>query len=129
MQELDEYFRLQQVIYDNFGYKEDWRAFPLDDMREVWWSIQGNTAWWSERKENHQQLIDQEYDYDGIPDSDVYSGEIRANWRLDPRNLEMYQDADKKLSMIIIDTNTDFNVFLMVFNNDRRLHQWEDSDE
>jgi hypothetical protein len=126
MQEIDEYFKLQQVIYDNFGYKEDWRVFPLDDMRGVWWSIQGNTVWWSEKKENHQKLIDQEYDFDGIPDSDVYSGYIRGNWRLEPRNLEIYQDADKKSSMIIVDTQTDFNVFLMIFDNSKRLHQEDD---
>ncbi len=128
MKEIDEYFKLQQEIYNLFGYKEEWRVYPLDDRRDVWWSIQGNTVWWSKKKENHQQLIDQEYDYDGIPDSDVYSGDIRGNWRLDPYNLQIYQDADKKLSMIIIDTNTDFNVFLTIFDNDKRL-QSQDSDD
>ena len=113
MKELDEYFRLQQTIYDLFQYKEAWRVYPLDDMREVYWSTESDQVYWSEEKENHQQLIDQEYEIDDIPDDDVYSGEIR--------NDAIYDDKDKKFTMIVVDTNTDFNVFLMIFDNERKM--------
>lgn len=123
MKELDEYFRLRQVIYDLFQFTEAWRVYPLDDMRDAWWSMDGDTVWWSEKKENHQQFIDQEYDIDDIPDSDLYSGEIRGSRHLDK---SIYEDADKKLTMIVVDTNTDFNVFLMIFDNDKRLEGNDD---
>ena len=125
MKEIDEYFKLQQEIYDLFQYEEQWRVYPLDDRRDVWWSIEGNTVWWSEKKENHQQLIDQEYDYDDIPNDDVYSGEIRGSRHLDK---SIYEDAEKKFTMIIVDTNTDFNVFLMIFDNDKRLKSIDTDD-
>lgn len=125
MKELDEYFKLQQTIYDLFEYKEAWRVYPLDDMRDVWWSIEGDTVYWSEKQENYQKLIDQEYDIDDIPDDDVYSGEIRESRHLDK---SVYENTDKTFTMIIVDTNTDFNVFLMIFDNTKRL-QCEDNDD
>ncbi len=121
MKELDEYFKLQQTIYDLFQFKEGWRVYPFDDMREAWWSVEGNNVYWSDKKENHQKLIDQEYEIDDIPDDDVYSGEIKGNRYLDPFGLSIYEDKDKKFSMIIVDTYTDGNVFLMIFDNERRL--------
>ena|SRR5882762_716555 len=113
MKELDEYFKLQKTIYDLFHYKEAWGVYPLDDMREVYWSVEYDKVYWSEKKENHQQLIDQEYEIDDIPGGDVCSGEIRDD--------AIYEDKDKKFTMIVVDTNTDFNVFLMIFDNDRKM--------
>lgn len=34
MKLLDDYFALQQQIFDHFGYREGWRVIPLDDARE-----------------------------------------------------------------------------------------------
>jgi hypothetical protein len=118
MKELDEYFKLQQTIYDNFGYKEAWRIYPLDDQREAWWSIESNVVHWSDKKENHQQLIDQEYECADIPGDDAYSG-LMIGWQHDTPKI--YESKDKKLSMIIVDTRVDFNVFLMIFDNERKL--------
>ena len=118
MQELDEYFKLQQTIYDLFQYQEQWRVYPLDDMRDVYWSVQSDTVYWSEKRENHQKLIEQEYEIEGIPGDDVYSGEIRGSRHL---TSSIYEDKDKKFTMIIVDTSTDLNVFLMIFDNEKKL--------
>ncbi len=126
MKELDEYFKLQQTIYDLFEYQEQWRVYPLDDMRDAWWSIEGNDVYWSEKKENHQKFIDQQNDINDISDDDVYSGEIKRSRHLET---SIYEDKDKKFTMIIVDTNTDFNVFLMIFDNAKRLQCEDDNDE
>lgn len=55
---------------------------------------------------------------DDIPGDDVYSGEIRESRHLETA---IYEDKDKKFTMIVVDTNTDFNVFLMIFSNERKL--------
>lgn len=36
MKQLDDYFALQQAIFQYFGYREDWRILPLDDCREFY---------------------------------------------------------------------------------------------
>jgi phosphoglycerol transferase MdoB-like AlkP superfamily enzyme len=61
MKELDEYFALQQAIYDHFGYKDVWNVYSfnysLNDAREMWWSISDHDVYWSKNKEDHRKLI------------------------------------------------------------------------
>ena len=39
---LDGFFKLLAEVYAAFGYEEDWRAFPLVDMREYNWMMIGD---------------------------------------------------------------------------------------
>lgn len=41
MKLLDDYFAIQQQVFDYFGYVEDWRRFVLDDQCEQYWRLDG----------------------------------------------------------------------------------------
>jgi hypothetical protein len=114
MKELDEYFALQQTIYDHFGYKDVWSVFPfshsINDARPMWWSIRDNSVYWSLKKENHQKLIDQCYEADDNL-NDVDSADVLSM---------VYETNDKKFSMFQV-MHGDDNVFLVVFDNAKRF--------
>lgn len=34
---IDTYFMIEKVIYEFFGYAQQWHAYPLEDMRDAYW--------------------------------------------------------------------------------------------
>lgn len=118
MKLLDDYFKLQQEIYEYFGYVEDWCVFPIDDRRDYYWSITGNEVYYCKSKENAKCLVDADYNWDseGIDGMDVYCDDIYPN-----RFLPTAEYRAKDYSMILVDTNTDGNKFLAVYDNTKEI--------
>lgn len=105
MKALDDYFSLQKQIYDYFGYVEDWVVIPLDDQRSMFWRIEGGEGYggevmWAETVEK----LNSDGDYYSGP---VYTQRFLPKW--------VYRGAE--FTMICVDTHTDGNKFLMVFDN------------
>jgi hypothetical protein len=117
MQLLDDYFKLQEQIYRYFGYVEDWVVIPLDDATDVYWHLTGEQdgeAYYCYDKENLEKLIaaDMHLDGEGVDGDDVYSDEIYTQ-RFLPKWVYRGQD----FTMVCVDTHTDGNKFLRVFDN------------
>lgn len=107
MKLLDDYLKLQKQIYDHFGYKEGWTVIPLDDATEYYWVLEEehNRVTYSKKKENLVQDEDEDFPEHG----DYYQDEVKG----------VYEAPD--YTMIVLDTNTDFNKFLQVFDNAKRI--------
>ena len=102
MKLLDDYFRLQEKIYEHFGYAEDWVVIPLDDSREYYWQLLPDSVRYSESIEKLQ---------------DEDAGEYYENEIYTQRFLPKYVYRAKDYTMICVDTHTDGNKFLQVFDN------------
>jgi len=116
MKQLDDYFKLQKEIFDYFGYVEDWVAIPIDDARDYVWTL------------------DAEYDDNGK----VIGGEVRfaetlkelENWEAGKyysneiytqRFLPKWVYTTNDYTMICVDTHTDGNKFLQIFDNSKKV--------
>lgn len=96
------YFNALQAVHDLFGYKEDWRAFPLEDCRDYYWNIQNDTVYFSEEE------------FEG--DEATYSSPIFTY-----RHLNKYVYTTSELTMVLVDTQCDGNIFLMIFSNEKKV--------
>jgi hypothetical protein len=110
MKKLDEYFKLQKEIYEYFGYKEDWVVIPIDDGRNYYWHLEGegsgDSVLFAEDKNNL---------FDGT-DKDGYSNEIYTQ-----RFLPKWVYRGKEYTMVCVDTHTDGNKFLQIFDNKKEI--------
>ena len=102
MKLLDEYFKLQNEIYEYFGYKEDWKVIPLSDFREYLWNIDGDEIYYGECLE------------------DIYSGNGYSAEIYTQRFLPKFVYEGEEFTMICLDTHCDGNKFLGVFTNSKK---------
>lgn len=99
MKLLDDYFALQTQIYEHFGYQEEWRIFPLDDSRELFWRIiEDRSVHFSDDEEG---VDEPEYS------EEIYTYRHLPNW--------VYRADD--YTMIVCNTQCDGNILLRVFDN------------
>lgn len=106
MRLLDEYFALQKQIYQYFGYVEDWAVIPIDDERESYWQLLGNSVRFAETKE---QLLDDDAE-------EYYENEIYTQ-----RHLPKWVYRGEEYTMICVDTHIDANKFLQIFDNSKEI--------
>ncbi len=104
MKMLSEYFTLQRLIYEHFGYAEDWRGIPLDDAREYSWRLVGEGPGEVRFADTEQELADETGNYYV---NEIYTQRHLPKW--------VYRTAD--YTMVCVDTCTDGNQFLQVFDN------------
>jgi len=103
MKLLDDYFTIQKQIYDYFGYVDDWKVIPLDDSREYFWYENANEVYFAKTKDDFQT-------------EKYYSNEIFTY-----RHLPKFVYRAEDFTMIVVDTNTDGNKFLQIFDNNKEL--------
>lgn len=122
MKLLDDYLKLQKQIYDYFGYKEDWAVIPLSDATEYYWHINGSDengeVYYCQDYKNAKKLVaaDCNFEAEGVDGNDVYSNEIYTQ-----RFLPKWVYHGKSFTMICVDTRTDGNKFLQIFDNSKRV--------
>lgn len=103
MKLLQEYFKLQKEIYDYFGYVEDWVKIPLDDCTDYLWCLTDDEVIFAESEE----------DFKG---GNTYSNEIYRQ-----RFLPKWVYPGPEYTMICVDTHTDGNKFISVFDNSKQI--------
>ena len=106
MELLDKYFEIQKQIYAHFGYVEAWVVIPLDDCREYFWHLTGEGSGDEVKFAKEEKNL-----FDGTTD-DGYSNEIYTQ-----RFLEKWVYRADDYTMICVDTRTDGNRFLQIFDN------------
>lgn len=106
MEILDNYNKALEELYNYFGFKEDWTVYPIDDAREYFWEMDNNEVKFYDSKEAYEEQ----------DDSHTYSNEI-LHHRFYPKSV--YEGKD--FTMIMVDTHTDGNKFLQIFDNSKRV--------
>lgn len=104
-------FDIEEEIHTAFGYKEDWVKIPLDNQIDCYWMLfqkdgerGGKVVWSSET-----------FTEESIKTGDkIYSGPIYTQ-----RFLPKFVYRREDLTMISVDTQTDGNKFLMIFDNEK----------
>lgn len=105
---IDEFFKIQQEIYDYFGFVEGWVVLPFDDRREHHWCLSTSEVLYGSK----QDVINETGNY--------YSDEIYKQ-----RFYDKWIYRGKEYTMIMVDTHTDGNRFLAIFDNLKEI-EWED---
>lgn len=109
MSMIDDYFNLQQKIYDHFGYEEDWVVIPMDDSRQYFWRLCDDSV---EFADTEDELGNECGNYHV---NDIYRQRFLPKF--------VYEADD--MTMIVVDTHTDGNKFLQIFSNTMK-RDWED---
>lgn len=95
------YENAKQYVFEHCGYVEQWRDFPLNDERTSFWSV--NQRGYVRHADSEKELKEQTGNY--------YEAEVVNN----SNNKGVYRG--KRYTLVIINTNTDGNVFATVFDN------------
>jgi predicted glycosyltransferase involved in capsule biosynthesis len=95
MNALDTYNASLNDIYQYFGYEPEWHVYPIEDCRGWYWRINGDKVEFGNSEEQAKNRH--------------YVEEI----------LKVYPASD--FTMIKVDTQTDGNKFLSIFDNSRRV--------
>ena len=100
---LNRYFTLQQEIYDYFGYQDDWVVISIDDNAiNCEWGLHlesdgGGKVTWKDK-----------------------GGDIYSNLIYTQRFLPKWVYEGPEYTMVVVDTETDGNKFLQIFDNSLR---------
>lgn len=106
MKQLDTYNESLQAVYDYFGFREGCTIYPIDDRREYWWKSNAVEV----------EFYDSKEAYDEQDGNHTYSDEI-LHHRFYPK--AVYEGAE--FTMIMVDTHTDGNKFMAIYDNSKRL--------
>jgi hypothetical protein len=111
MQLLNEYNQKRQELFDYFGYVEDWAVIPIDDATMYYWFINGGEGRYGEVRfaKTTQDLDDEDA-------GNYYSNEIYTQ-----RHLPKWVYRGAEYTMIVVDTHTDGNKFLQIFDNSKEI--------
>lgn len=103
---LDEYFTARHNIFKFFDYAEDWQDYPIDDMTDKFWFVNNNEIVFSINKS-----IENPFTEDTILSGEgICSAEIRK-----PPIIK------GNYTLVVGDTNTDSNVYIMIFDNSKEF--------
>ena len=114
MQLLNEYNQKRQELFDYFGYEENWRVFPVDDATMYYWRLHGEN-FGNEDYDNEVLFADT------LEELEAESGNFYSNEIYTQRHLPkwVYRGAD--YTMVVVDTHTDGNKFLQIFDNAKEI--------
>jgi len=107
---LNGYLQLQDRLFEYFGYKEDWRAIPVDDRTNSYWLLQENEHGGGLVTYADEKLTTELLDHDN-------PGTFYADSIYTQRFLPKWVYRGKDYTMISVDTHTDGNKFLAIFSN------------
>ena len=105
MKLLENYLNAKQELFDYFGYVENWKVIPVDDATEYYWVIRQESVMFADSLEELQS-----------GEGNSYSNSI-YHQRFLPKAI--YRGKD--YTMAAVDTHTDGNKFLQIFDNSKEV--------
>lgn len=112
---FDKYFKMQQDIFDYFGYVEDWVNIPLVDHREYYWHYaEGGSIISYSEKFLTTQIVEAGNEY---YEASIYTQQFLPKW--------IYRADD--FTLVCMDTHCDGNKFLGIFSNNKEVTEIVDS--
>jgi hypothetical protein len=115
---IDKYFELQDAVHEAFGYVEDWVAIPLDDKRDYYWTLDASLNTKGEIAAGEVRFAETIEALEDWEAGEYYSNEIYAQ-----RFLPKWVYEADGYTMICVDTHTDGNKFLQIFDNEKRVEE------
>ena len=112
-EKIDHYFSSEKEICEMFGYRHDWRVFPIVDNRGFYWMLDDSET--KIRFFRRKTAIQQDLYKGDYYDSDVYTY----------RHLKSYVYTIDSYTMILERTNCDGNIWLSIWDNKKRI-EWEE---
>lgn len=106
MKQLDDYFAAKQAVHDAFGYKSDWVEIPLEDYRQYFWYLDGDTLIFAKKVEE-LPLTEEAEETGAYYSNPMYKQRFLSKW--------VYETEG--FTMICVNTETDGNKFLAVLDN------------
>ena len=113
MQLLKDYQALEKQIHDYFGYVEDWVTIPLDDATNMYWRILGG--------EGRGGVVQYAKSVEELPTDDSDGGEYYEHEIYTQRFLPKWVYRASDYTMICVDTHTDGNHYLQIFDNSKEI--------
>jgi hypothetical protein len=123
MELLKTYFTLEKQIHDYFGYEENWKVIPLCDSTDYYWMLIDRdletetprcVRFCSPMVNN--ELNARECMIENEEIGDYYEEEIYTQ-----RFLPIWIYRKDDYTMICVDTHTDGNKFLRIFDNKKEV--------
>lgn len=102
MKALDDYLAAEAAVHEYFGYAHGWREYAIRDQRDKEWLLSRSDSYVAYAEKLSRSAIDS--------GDALYGGEVRG---------EPYRGAE--YTAIVVDTNCDQNVVLMVFTNAKQV--------
>ena len=108
MELLDKYSKAKEELFEYFGYKEDWTVIPIDDSTEYFWELEGEGPGNVYFAFTEEALVER----DGTHyENEIYTQRFLPKW--------VYRGKD--YTMVCVDTHTDGNKFLQIFDNKKEI--------
>ena len=111
MKLLDNLFDLEKQIHNYFGYVENWVKIPLDDCTEFYWHLTGDGSTGDAEVLFQEGPLKAGNLKDAIYGHSIYTQRFLPKW--------VYRGEE--YTMIVVDTETDGNKFLSVFDNKKEF--------
>jgi len=109
MDDLIEYTKAKQRIFDHVGYIEDWRVLPIEDTTESFWHLEGEGHGGKLCYADSEEELESE-------DGQYYEDEIYTQ-----RHLPKWVYRGEKYTMVVVDTNCDGNQLLRILDNEKEI--------
>jgi hypothetical protein len=116
MQLLNDYLQKQKELFDYFGYVENWKVIPVNDATLYYWKLSGES--FGNKGYSDEVLFADTLEELESQDGNFYSNEIYTQ-RFLPK--WVYRGAD--YTMVVVDTHTDGNKFLQIFDNSKEVKE------
>ncbi len=98
-EKIDDYFKTKKEVHDAFGYVEDWVSIPLEDFRYYYWTADDQSVLYADSEEDFAN--------EGYYEASIYTQRFLPKW--------VYETTH--FTMICMDTHTDGNKYLGIFDN------------
>jgi len=108
---LNAFNSIEKQIFDYFGYREDWVKIPMEDRTEMYWMLQQN--------DNGGGSVT--YFEEPITEEILNDGKCYRDSIYTQRFLPKWVYPGKDYTMIVVDTHTDGNKFLAIFDNKKQV--------
>lgn len=108
MKLLNEYSQLQDQLFDYFGFKQEWLHLPVIDVTGCYWDLGEDSI------EGDCVVFIEEEEFSDFP-------KCHYKWpRLEHRFFKKWIYPGKDYTMLVVDTQTDGNRVLAIFDNSKR---------
>lgn len=108
---IDLFFELQEEVHKYFGYTEDWVSIPLEDTREMYWTLYENPDGSGHVRFHEEEEILKDFASGAYYEDVIYTQRFLRKW--------VYRT--EKHTMVCVDTRTDGNKFLRIFDNSMEI--------
>ncbi len=116
MKVFDEYLEKKAKVLEHFGYVTDWVEIPLEDYREMFWFINDEKAAYGDEV----TYANKAEELPGGSEDAEANGEYYSATIYTQRFLRKWIYVADDYTLICMDTQTDGNKFLGIFDNTKR---------